>query len=449
MSEIRNPNVDPIPHDQHAEECLIGSLLIDPDAIIHAQKEGLEATDFFGEWLGSVYGAVQQIARRYEEVTMPGIIEIIDGGIPSVTDSCWNRMLLLMERLPTSVYAGQYARLIKRLSQQRKLISAAGEIAGAAYKHEGPLDDLYNDVSNSLFAAIGRTQNASHLYGTDASLIEYEADQIELAARLKENPSALIRTYWPNVDRLLVSIPAGQLHIVGARTSVGKTIWLEQIAEQNAIRGHKVAFYHLELSQRAMQHRRMARYTGISMRQLRQGYNGPEIAQAADRLREWHGNLIYIHCPGWTAGRITADIMRLHALGECDLAIVDYLGKLPRDGGSGWANEASLIGQNVEQLKTCAERLGIPIATGSQVSQKYGRNERPHIDSLRGSGEINEKANQVVMLHAPEEREEGQESELIQVFVDKNTEGETGMMELHHRLGRYRLEYRTSEIDRL
>jgi len=441
MSRISRADVNQLPQDLDAEKALIGSILIDPDAMIRAEEVGLEANDFFREWYGRVYGAAQSITSRYEPVTLEGITEILD-------DVNMADLTPLLTEIATSVYASHYAKLIKRLSQQRKLIRAAAEIAVEAHEHEGPLDDLYDLVSNSLFSAIDRTREASHLYGTDETLMQYEREQIELAERLETNPDALIKTYWPNVDKLLVSLPAGQLHVVGARTAVGKTIWLESIAEQNAMRNHRVAFYHLELSQKAMLHRRMARYTGISIRELRQGYNGPEIARAADLFRTWHQNLIYVHCPGWTASRIVADIMRLHARGECELAIVDYLGKIPRLDRGGM-NEASQIGYNVEQLKTCAEQLGIPIATGSQVSQKYTRRERPQIDSLRGSGEINEKANQVIILYAPDERETGQEAELIEVTVAKNTEGETGRVQLWHRLGRFRLECRVEKVDRL
>ena len=189
----------------------------------------------------------------------------------------------------------------------------------------------------------------------------------------------------------------------------------------------------------------MARHSGIRLRRLvEDGHNGPEVARAQEAIRHWHNNLVYVHCPGWTSARIVADIVRLRARGECDLAVVDYLNKIayPETGHNSW-NEASFIGANVEALKTCAERLEIPIVLGAQLNREYKGNKRPRFDDLKGSSDIEQKVNQIVVLHRPIERPDGDrfgELEQIDAYVDKNTSGATGKTTLWHRMGRYRLE---------
>jgi len=232
---------------------------------------------------------------------------------------------------------------------------------------------------------------------------------------------------------------------------VGKTIYLEGVAEHNARRGHHVAFYHLELSHQLMLNRRMARYSGLPIQQLRRGYTGPELARATDDIREWHQRITYVHCAAWSAERIAADMVRLCAKGECDVAIVDYFQKMRWPEKTG-ANTAAIYGLMAETLKNAAENLGIPVVTAAQGNRswKQNANSRPHIEDLRNSGEIHEKCNQAVVLHRANEREDrrgGGTLESIQAAVEKNTTGDVGRIELFHQVGRFRLVGVTHEND--
>ena len=135
--------------------------------------------------------------------------------------------------------------------------------------------------------------------------------------------------------------------------------------------------------------------------------------------------------------------MRLHAQGRCELAVIDYLQKVSLPDHRSYSS-AKLIGLQVEVLKNVAEQIGIPIVLGSQVSRffKQTANKRPTMDDLRDSGEIEEKANVVLMLHNPiprEERKDYQRTEQIELHVEKNTDGPLGMAQLVHIKGRFLL----------
>jgi len=168
------------------------------------------------------------------------------------------------------------------------------------------------------------------------------------------------------------------------------------------------------------------------------------VANTLSGFESWLGNITYVHCPGWTADRVVADMTRMHALGDCELAIVDYIGKLDLDKGRPGRNDAALIGDAVETLKIAAERLEIPIVAGSQVSRAWKQHgdQRPTVADLRGSGEIEEKANQVVMLHRVNSRDEGEQLpmgtlEPMELYVEKNTTGAVGKVEMWHKVGYY------------
>jgi len=435
MAKIRKSDQNLLPQNIEAEEAVLGSMLIDPDAVFRVREVNLEAGDFYRQANGEIYRAMLALADRFEPVDYLTVAAELKNGDDAMLAG-------LITRTPTSVNVRHYAEIVRRTAQQRKLISVATDIVARAHEHEGPIEALYDSVSRAFFGAVDMSDPKSHLYGTDEAILEYLVRQDRRREILVKNPYALVVTGLHGLDQILDHVPAGMLHIVGARPSVGKTMMFETLAEFNAHKGHRVAFYHLELSHQLMLDRRMARHSGIPREKLVRGYTGPETSKAIDIIKQWQDRIVYVHCPGWSAERVVADMTRLRARGECDLAIVDYLQKLTLPQNRGM-NSAMLIGQQVEALKTAAEQLGIPVFLGSQVSHDWkGRaDKRPQMSDLRNSGEIEEKANQIVMLHRPNERPwdyRGHE-EALEAYVDKNTVGGVGMAKLVHVGGRFLL----------
>ena len=448
-AKIAKSDANLLPHDEAAERSVIGSVLIDPDALLRAQEAGLKAADFWDMRLGWVYDAAESLSLRREPVELFSIARELErtrngtdqdhlavlGGDAALTR--------LISDTASTVNAGYYAESVKRDALRRRMIAAGAEVAAARHKHDGDIGELYDAVSQILFGAMERSESDSHLMGGSDTLRAYFDGQTERARLLAANKDALLKTYWHDVDRMIGNFQPGQLVSVGASTSVGKTMAMEQVAEANAKRGHAIAFYHLELSHQSMLDRCVARVSGIDTRRLREGYDGAEVFDALAEISVWHDNITLIHCPGWTAERIAADIMRLHAQGRCELAVVDYLGKLALPDRKGYT-PSKLIGLQVDAFKNAAEQLAIPILLGSQVSRffKQTATHRPTMDDLRDSGEIGEKANIVLMLHNPvarEDRDERASTETIELHVEKNTDGPLGKAELVHVKGRFLL----------
>ena len=428
-----------MPNNQEAERALLGSLLIDHGMIAAVQATGLQSAEFYGELHGSVYQAMCDLAGRgiaADYVTLADTLALKRNGDKSTLEAMGGSVALtkLLDATPTHIHAAYYAGIVRDLASRRRLIQAAAEIAETAHNHTGPIDELRSEASRLFNQAIGVQERGTHLYGDDL-LVDYLANQSKRQDQLAKDPDSLVTTPWSDLNRVLIELEPGMVHVVAAPTSVGKTIYMECIAEHNAQHGKHVVFYHLELSHQAMLDRRMARHSGIPTWRLRQGYDGKEIHQATQYLSGWQHRIIYVHCPGWRAERIVADLHRLHGQGMAQLAVVDYLNKLalPPLGGR---TEASAIGDyRVEPLKTCAEQLAIPIITGSQLNRaRQARGDkRATQDDLRGSGEIAEKANQVVVIHRKQvgytvaARMDGQPVE-VEFQVEKNTNGQAGTL---------------------
>ncbi len=432
LSKIRVDERDNLPHSDDSERALLGACLIDPDAIYRVQEQDLQASDFLSDANAAVYRTIDAIAH---EGGMPNLVTVgarlgqsgelqMVGGPSALTE--------MIELATSTVLAGEYAKTVRTLAHQRRIISMAGDVAAMAHGHTGTLDELLQQVTGRFFEIVQTDGHGAHLYGTEDALLDYLANQQTRQERDKMDPNSFITTGIPSLDRMLGDMPDGYFQIVAARTSVGKTMYMEQLAEHNARRGRPVAYYHLELGHQGMLDRRMARASGIQVNELRRGYSGKEIIDATQCIEQWQKNVTYIHCPGWSADRIVADMTRLCARGLCELALVDYLQKvaLPT---SKTANGAQLVGMVCEAFKNAAERLEIVVVMGSQVRRDKGR---PTMEHLRDSGEIAEKANQVVMLHRTDPDVVGP-TEMLEAYVDKNTMGETGMTELVHMRGRY------------
>lgn len=434
MARVTKEKASLLPNDRQAEEAVLGSLLIDPDAV---WKIGdLRPEDFFVESYGALFATVTAARYAGEPADLVTLASSLPEGMHSAD------VTGLIGATPSSIHAAHYAKIVQDMARRRQLMAVATDIVQRAHDCTEPVGALFDEASAMLREVGTGRQDGAHLYGSDESLTEYLALLVRRSERSEDD---VLTTGLPDLDRLLGELLPGALQIVAARSSVGKTMYLEQLSEFNARKGHPVAFYHLEQSHEAMQDRRMARWSGITFQRLRRGYDGPEVAQAIDKMREWHRNVIYVHCPGWSAERIAADMTELHSRGECDLAVVDYLQKITLPDRKGMVM-AMLYGMACESLKTAAERLGIPVILGSQVSREYKRRRggRPRLSDLRNSGEPEEKANQAIILHRPNETR-GQPTEPIVAFVEKNTNGPLGAVTLVHVIGQFLLACPTKE----
>lgn len=428
------------PNDQLAERAVLGSLLIDNAAILEIQAMGLRSADFYMGLHGDVFRVMCELTSQRRAVDFVTLCSALENKKDGKGQSCLEAiggpavLTRLLTDTPTAMHAKHYAQIVRDLAYRRRLIEASAKLATVAYDHEGTRDVLQRDLSKIFNDAVGIADKGAHLYGDDL-LVDYLINQRDRAERLAEDPDCLITTPWADLNRALIELEPGALHVVAAPTGIGKTIYMECMAEHNARHGKSVAFYHLELSHQTMLDRRMARHSGIQVWQLRKGYDGEEVHRATGFLSSWQQHIAYIHCPGWSANRVVADLHGLHARGMADLAIVDYLGKLamPALGGR---NEASAIGSyRMEPLKTCAEQLGIPIVTGSQLNRarRARRDKRAVLDDLRSSGEIAEKANQVIVIHRVKspygkERFDHQKPIEIEFQVEKNSQGIAGIV---------------------
>lgn len=288
---------------------------------------------------------------------------------------------------------------------------------------------------SEMLARMGAGEEDAILKWVDS--FELTSKIIQDYEKIANTPESLRRDLswpWQSWNNLIDPLEDGMLGLVTAPDGAGKTIYAESIAEHWAGHKNRVVFVHYELNRKLMMLRRTSRHTGITPRDIKSGklnvLQKQKIDEVKPRLLKWEGYISYLHTPGWTMERTITELRRLVNEDECDVVVLDYLEKasaskrqLQMFGTNTYQREAD----NVEQIKTFAEMTGIPVLMVAQMSKEGKQTSFENVDrtSVRGAGEKSDKSNLVVLLRR--DRIENGYSNIVDVLVDKNTMGSTGV----------------------
>jgi replicative DNA helicase len=230
-------------------------------------------------------------------------------------------------------------------------------------------------------------------------------------------------TGLPPLDDLTGGLPAGELVVVAARPSIGKTSVALTFAGHSAREGRTVLFTSLEMSRRALATRMLCSESGVDGQLVRTGRLGNEDVERLSevRTRLLHLPLAVDDCPEQSVLRIAANARRLKRQGKLDLVVVDYL-QLVAPGGRQEPRHEQ-VAEISRRLKALAKELEVPVLALSQLNRECESRPdgRPKLADLRESGQIEADADQVLLLHRPK----GHEDQL-EVIVAKNRNGPTG-----------------------
>lgn len=292
--------------------------------------------------------------------------------------------------------------------------------------------DIRTWAMDQLTRLGGGDTNAIMTWPDSFDLVDKMQEHYRELAQIPPEQRKVLDWPWASWNQYIDPLEPGILVTISAPDGMGKTIYSEVIAEHWAKHQNRVVYVHYELSKEVMVIRRTARYAHLTSREQKSGKLTPEqdkrIADVRKSLLAWSGYVTYLHTPGWTMEKTTAELTKLHAEGNCDAVVVDYLEKVAASrrqlqmfGGELFQRE----GDNVEQLKIFSETTGVPVVMVAQMNKEGKGKSGESIDrrAIRGSGEKSEKGN-VVILITREHLPEGY-SNTVDVRIDKNTLGPT------------------------
>ena len=418
------------PHNTEAEEAILGSLLIDPDAIFKVASF-LSPEDFYRERNGWIYDAIRDLHNRREpadfvtlcnELERRGQLEEV-GGAAHITS--------LINAVPTAIHAEHYGHIVERTAILRRLISAAGQIAGIAYEEAEDVDEVVDRAEQILFG-VSQRRIARDLVPIKQIIGDYY-DRIDYLYQHRGEPVG-IPTGFPMLDKLLGGLQDSDLVIVAGRPSMGKTSLVLSMTQTAARKFNQhTAFFSLEMSAEQLVQRLVSAETGIDSQKLRLGNleddEWPIFVQATGILSEVP---IFIDdTPSISALQMRTKARRLHAEHGLDLIIVDFL-QLMR-GDTRAENRVQEISSISRSLKGLARELNVPVLAVSQLSRavESRQDHIPILSDLRESGSIEQDADVVMFVYREEMYNPDTElKNIADIIVAKHRNGPTGKIPL-------------------
>jgi replicative DNA helicase len=419
-----------MPHNAEAEESVLGSLLIDPDAIFKVAAY-LTPADFYIERNGWVYEAILALHDRREAVDFVTLCDELErndrleevGGAAYITR--------LINVVPTSIHVEYYGHIVERAAIRRRLIRAAGEIAALGYQESEDIDEVVDRAEQILFG-VSQRRLARDLVPIRQVISQYY-DRIDYLYRHGDGFIG-VPTGFPRIDRLLGGLQRSDLIIVAGRPAMGKTSLALNIAHNAAIKSQRIAVFSLEMSNEQLVQRLIASETGISSHRLRTGKlqedEWDKFAQATNILSEQH--IFVDDTPSISAMQMRTKCRRLHAEHGLDLIIVDYLQLMQGDRRS--ENRVQEISYISRMLKSLARELNVPVIAASQLSRavEQRHEKRPLLSDLRESGSIEQDADVVMFIYRDEVyNPETPMKNIAEVITSKHRHGPTGVVELY------------------
>jgi len=436
------------PHDVEAEEAVIASLLVDPEAIFKVAPR-LEADAFFREKNAWVYLACRALWDRSESINQITVahelarrnqLEAV-GGVSYLSQ--------LVTELPTSVGVEHYAGIIQRDATYRRLISAAAQIAQIAYEG-GPAIGEVLARAETLVSAVRQGENLRDFVHIRELLTGY----LESAAAGTGAVASQVRAVtsgFMDLDTLLATgLKRGDLVIVAARPSLGKTSLVLNFAKNSAERQNAtVAFFSIEMAAEQLVQRVLAMESGVDSTRLAFGQHSDreerKISQALGALSEMP--IYFDDSAMLTVAEMRAKARRLQLERGLDLVVVDYL-QLMHSGtrNENRVQEVSYVSRSLKQL---ARDLDVPVVACSQLSRaaETRSNNVPQLSDLRESGSIEQDADVVMFIYRedkyvsredwqrqhPDRPSEGYPAGITQIVLAKHRNGPTGTIHLRFR----------------
>lgn len=429
------------PHSVEAEEAVLGSLLIDPDAIFEVGNF-LRPDAFYRAQNRWIYEAILDLSDRREPIDLITLTEEMRRREQLEEAGGEGYIIGLINAVPTSINARSYGKLVEAASIRRKMIAAAGTIANLAYDEAEDVNVVIDRAEQTLFS-ISEERTTRDLVPIKQIARDYLERIEELNARGEDVIG--VPTGFVDLDRLLGGLNKSDLLIVAARPGMGKTALQNSIALTAATRyGKRIAMFNLEMSGEQLVQRMIAAETRIDSQRLRRGdlhdHEWPIFMEAVGRLSETR---IFIDdTPSITPLQLRTKCRRLYAEHGLDLVMIDYLQLMQAERSTN--NRVQEISEISRSLKGLARELDVPVLAAAQLSRAVEQRseKRPLLSDLRDSGSIEQDADIVMFIYRDEyyNPDTTERPNIAEINIAKHRNGPTGTIDLywHGKLATFR-----------
>lgn len=388
-----------MPHSLEAEQSVIGSMLLDKNAITTAH-EILKSEDFYQTELGIMFQAMVDMRNAGKEVDAVTLQEALkEKNVPSNIYS-FEYIGSLVNAVPTSANIRQYANIVKDKAVLRNIIKTTEGIASDCYAGNIATDDLLAETEKKVFELV-KTKGSSDAMPIGDVVIE-AIDRISAAARNRGTVTG-IPTGFKDLDYKLSGLQPSDFILVAARPSMGKTAFVLNVADHVALKeGITTAVFSLEMSNVQLVNRMLSLESGVDADKLRKGRldssDWAKLLEGADNIAKSH--LIIEDTPGISIAEMRSKCRKMKLENNLGLIIIDYL-QLMSGSGKSTDSRQQEISDISRSLKQLARELSVPVVALSQLSRAVEKRDdhRPMLSDLRESGAIEQDADVVMFLY--------------------------------------------------
>jgi replicative DNA helicase len=416
------------PQNLDAEKSILGAILLDRDALVRVLTF-LKAEHFYEQRHAMIFTAMSDLFMASVSIDQLTLTDFLQKRNQLQEVGGRSYIVELIEAVPTSAHAEEYAKNIKEKALRRNLITAAATITNLAFDEEKPTNDVVNESQQELFnvSVQGAEKGFTHIRDVLEQVYE-EAAQVDV----EEGSILGISTGFRDLDSVLGGFQKSDLVILAARPSMGKTSLALDMVRCMALLKKKVAFFSLEMSQQQLVSRLLASQSGVGLWEMRTGkLTDEEFA----KLSEGTGvlsdlDISIADAPGANIIEIRTKARRLFMETGIDAIFIDYLQLIQGNSKEGRTQEVSKISQ---ELKNMARELKIPVIALSQLSRKTeDRPDRmPQLSDLRDSGSIEQDADVVMFIHRDDYYDPDSEKKgVAEIKIAKHRNGPTGSVDL-------------------
>ena len=418
------------PHSVESEQSILGSILLDKDAIITV-TETIQPEDFYKEAHKIIYECMLKLNSKNEPIDLITLTEELKkqdsleniGGISYITS--------LSTIVPTTTNVKYYADIVKEKSVLRKLIKVSKDILNSGYDNSVKVEEILEQAEKKIFD-ISQEKSSEDFKSINSVLMD-TYDMIEKLYTNKEEITG-ITTGFDDLNKKINGLQRTDLILVAARPAMGKTAFSLNLVQNAALKGNaSVAVFSLEMSKEQLVQRMLSAQSNVELKKIKTGNldenDWPRIIDAMSVLS--NANIYIDDTPGIKMSELRSKCRKLKIEKGLDFVLIDYLQLMEGEGNN--ENRQQEISKISRSLKIIAKELNCPVVALSQLSRapEQRSDHRPMLSDLRESGSIEQDADIVMFLYRDEYYHPDSERKNIgEIIISKNRHGETGSVEL-------------------
>lgn len=418
------------PHSIEAEQSVVGSMIMDKDAITTA-SEIISSEDFYQHQYGLLFDAMVELFNEGKPVDLITLQEKMkEKELPSELSSI-DFIRDLMSAVPTSANVKYYANIVKEKATLRRLIKVTEGITNECYLNREKLEVILEETEKQVFDVVQNKSSGDFVSIKDIVIKSLES--IEAAAKNKGSVTGIATGFY-DLDYKTAGLQPSDLILVAARPSMGKTAFVLNIAEYVAVKSHiTTAIFSLEMSKDQLVKRIISMNSKVDSQAIRSGeLQDDDWVKLVESARSiGNSNLIIDDTPGISIGELRSKCRKFKLEHNLGLVIIDYLQLM--SGGKKSESRQQEISEISRSLKALAREINAPVIALSQLSRAVEQrpDKRPMLSDLRESGAIEQDADVVMFIYRDDYyNRDSEDAGVSEIIIGKQRNGPTGTVKL-------------------